>query len=349
MPYFDQERKGWRGVVKKEGKRYTSLFPTKTEAKHWETAKRKELENPAQEKIQTGMDLLTACNKYLDYCKLRNSKKECNEKKALYGKILRRWGNLDVEDVTSLMVIEYLEDRANEVSNNAWNVDRKRLSAMFGWLSKVHVIKENPVQGIDHMPVERKTDYIPPAEDFHKVMMVASDQDIVMIKCYYYTFARRSELFDWTWDDIDFEKGAYRLWTRKRLRGDKEEDWFKIEKDSDLYEVLFWQWRQRNEKSPYVFTNPKSGKKYTTRRRFLKGLCKRAGVKPFGFKALRKLGPSILNDTYNVSKKKLQSLLRHKSQNTTEIYLKNVDNDLASVVRLLERKDTQKDTQRKRS
>jgi len=43
--------------------------------------------------------------------------------------------------------------------------------------------------------------------------------------------------------------------------------------------------------------------------------------------------------------KKLQRLLRHKKQSTTEIYLKNVDDDLAGAVSLLEKKDTQRDTQ----
>jgi integrase len=71
-----------------------------------------------------------------------------------------------------------------------------------------------------------------------------------------------------------------------------------------------------------------------------KGLCKRAGVKPFGFKALRKFGPSVLNDVHKVSMKKLQKLLRHKSQATTEIYLKNIDDDLADAVSLLGKKPT---------
>jgi len=43
--------------------------------------------------------------------------------------------------------------------------------------------------------------------------------------------------------------------------------------------------------------------------------------------------------------KKLQKLLRHKSQATTEIYLKNIDDDLAAAVSLLQKKDTQRDTQ----
>ena len=70
-------------------------------------------------------------------------------------------------------------------------------------------------------------------------------------------------------------------------------------------------------------------------------LCKRAGVKPFGFKAFRKFGPSVLNDIHKVSIKKLQRLLRHKTQTTTEICLKKIDDDLSIALTLLEKKDTQ--------
>jgi integrase len=168
-----------------------------------------------------------------------------------------------------------------------------------------------------------------------------------MLKCYYYTFARRSEIFDWTWEDINFEKEWYRLWTRKRLHGDREADYFPLPKGSELFETLMWQWNNRNGNSPCVFTNPETGKKFTHRNLFMKGLCKRAGVKAFGFKAFRKFGPSVLNDIHKVSIKKLQRLLRHKAQTTTEIYLKKIDDDLSVGLRLLEKRDTHRDTQEK--
>ena len=82
--------------------------------------------------------------------------------------------------------------------------------------------------------------------------------------------------------------------------------------------------------------------------KFIKGLCKKVRVKPFGFKAFRKYGPSVLNDKHKVSMKKLQRLLRHQKQATAEIYLKNVDNDLVAAVSLLEKKDRQRDTQTKK-
>ena len=249
-----------------------------------------------------------------------------------------------VSDVTPMMVMKHLGDRARDVSDNAWNRDRKNLLAMFNWLCKIHGVTNNPVVNIDRMPEERKTEYIPSGEDIDRVIIAASGQDRVMLKCYYYTFARRSELFDWTWEDINFEKEWYRLWTRKRLHGDREADYFPMPKGSDLYEALTWQWEHRNKNSAYVFTDRQSGEKFTHRNTFMKRLCKRAGVKPFGLKAFRKFGPSVLNDIHKVSIKKLQRLLRHKAQTTTEIYLKKIDDDLAVGLRLLDRRDTPRDT-----
>ena len=242
------------------------------------------------------------------------------------------------------MVVKHLERERARVSNNAWNKDRKNLLAMFNWLRKIHNINNNPVVNIDRLPEERKIDYVPPAEDIDRVMMACSGQDRVMLQCYYYTFARKSEIFNWKWEDINFEKEWYRLWTRKRLHSDNQSDYFPLPKDSELHRALKWQWDHRNKNSVYVFTHPETGAKFVSRRRFMNGLCKRAGVKPFSFKAFRKYGPSVLNDVHKVSMKKIQTLLRHQNQKTTEIYLKRIDNDLSQSVMLLEKKDTPRDT-----
>lgn len=191
------------------------------------------------------------------------------------------------------MVLKYLEVRGRKVSANTWNRDRKDLNAMFNWLRKVHGIYHNPVANIDRMPAEHRPEYIPPAEDIDKVMMAADAGQRVLLKCYYYTFARKSELYEWTWEDINFENEWYRLWTRKRSNSNREADYFPMPEGSELYEALKWQWDHRDPKSPYVFTNPHTETRYVDRRRMLQGVCKTAGVKPFGYKAFRKFGPSV--------------------------------------------------------
>ena len=144
-------------------------------------------------------------------------------------------------------------------------------------------------------------------------------------------------------------------WARKKSgqkvprppHSDKEVDYFPLPDDSELYRALKWQWEHRNKNSPFVFTDPDTGQKFIHRNKFMESLCKRAGVRPFGFKALRKFGPSVLNDIHRVSIKKLQRLLRHRTQTTTEIYLKKIDDDLSVGLRLLEKKDTHRDTHTK--
>jgi len=48
----------------------------------------------------------------------------------------------------------------------------------------------------------------------------------------------------------------------------------------------------------------------------------------------------FVSNIHRVSIKKLQRLLRHKTQATTEIYLKKIDDDLSIGLRFLEKSDT---------
>jgi integrase len=73
----------------------------------------------------------------------------------------------------------------------------------------------------------------------------------------------------------------------------------------------------------------------------MKGLCKRAGVKEFGFHALRRYVASVLADTHKLSSKAIQRVLRHKNVTTTERYIHNLNNDMAAVMELLAEKNPQ--------
>jgi integrase len=68
-------------------------------------------------------------------------------------------------------------------------------------------------------------------------------------------------------------------------------------------------------------------------------LCKRAGVKVFGFHALRRYVASVLADTHKVSAKTIQWILRHKNVTTTERYIQNINRDLAATMDLLVEKN----------
>jgi integrase len=109
---------------------------------------------------------------------------------------------------------------------------------------------------------------------------------------------------------------------------------------NDLYESLNWLWKnQKFKQDLYVWINdkkgPNYGKPYKYRHSFLKGLCKRAKVRKFGFHALRRLVASILHDSGKVSLKKIQLLLGHSSLTTTERYIYHLGEDLKSTVGVL--------------
>ncbi len=65
------------------------------------------------------------------------------------------------------------------------------------------------------------------------------------------------------------------------------------------------------------------GKPFTKRQHFMKRACEKAGVKPFGFHAIRHLTATTLYHK-GYSESEIQAILRHKSPTTTNRYLKTI-------------------------
>ncbi len=341
MPFRSKSRGVWRGQVKHEGKTYQGTFQTRREAADWESAKRKELEQQVKTLTSTGTALLDFFNQYLDHSELRYTRKVFKEKKALCEELTMRWGAVLAEDVTPEMVNTYLHKIARSKSASRYNETRKRLLAMWNWGVKILDIPGNPVAKIERLPHDRAPQYTPPTADILKVLVAANREERIFLNCYLQTGARRSEIFRWTWvEDINFEKREVRLGTRKTRDGSMSYEWLPM--NEELYQELWSWWKNRRVKdTPYVFASTSNryyGQPFTSRHQFMKGLCKRAGVKPFGFHALRRYVASLLADTHKVSAKTIQRILRHKNVTTTERYIQNINRDLVAVMNLLSEK-----------
>lgn len=102
----------------------------------------------------------------------------------------------------------------------------------------------------------------------------------------------------------------------------------------ELFDALNEQ-RQSTD-SEWVFPNPKTGQPYTTRKNWMKNLCKNAGVKPFGLHALRHLSASVLAKA-RIPLIQIQKVLRHKKLSTTEHYLHQLE-DVRSALQVLSKK-----------
>jgi len=74
----------------------------------------------------------------------------------------------------------------------------------------------------------------------------------------------------------------------------------------------------------WVFTNQENGEPFKVRQKHMRQLCRRAGVKAFGYHAIRHLTASILAQA-DVSMVTIQRILRHKNLTTTERYIRGLE------------------------
>lgn len=169
-------------------------------------------------------------NEYLNFAGEKYVKKVYNQKRAVFSRLVKYFGpNKSVNDITPALVLNYLRGQAKKRSGYAVNKDRKDLSAGWNWAFKYldgfpqYLV--NPIKAIDKFPEVRKPRYIPPEEDFWAIYKNAGGQDRIMLLTYLHTAGRISEIFNLTWDDIDFSDNRIRLWTNKREKGNREFDW----------------------------------------------------------------------------------------------------------------------------
>jgi integrase len=99
---------------------------------------------------------------------------------------------------------------------------------------------------------------------------------------------------------------------------------------------VLWDLWKRREQEKWVFYNRKTGGRYNRRPKFMAMVCRKAGIKKYGFHTLRHLSATLLADQPKVSKKTIQGLLRHRSLTTTELYLHSIDESQRKAVKSLE-------------
>lgn len=323
MPYWNAKKKRWVGQVIRQGKKYHCFRKSKTEAKQWEAEKRIELKNQANSLQIRTVSLLDFASQYLDFSKMKFSKKTYEEKKFAFRLLFTSIDpGCPVGELHQGDILSHLQQQAETRSGNAANKDRKNLVAAWNWGCKY--IPDFPAKNpflIDRFPEIRSPRYVPSEDDFWRVFHQAeSFQDEVLLIAFLHLAARRNEVFNLRREDVNFENSQIRLYTRKRKDGSLEFDWLpltgKLEKL--LHEHLSM------HKSEWIFPNPKNGVPYLNRNKWLPRLCKKAQVKPFGIHGIRHLSASILVQN-GISLIDIQTILRHKNITTTQRYIHRLE------------------------
>jgi len=330
MSVYSVKGKGWRYDFTLEGIRYTGTwFKTKTKAKNAETRRREELAKPTEETATpTDMAFLELVNRRLDHVKAYNSEEHYHTYRYMAKRWVELWGELGCGEITGNMVEEHFLQRS-QVSAYTANKDLRYLRATFNYGLAKKLVVSNPTEGIDFLPVEKKIKAIPSPEEVDKVIEVADADTQDYLWTIRETMGRVGEINRLKWEDVDFEKRVVTLYTRKKRGGHLTPR--KVAMTEKLFEVLYHRYRKRDKDKPWVFwhrywsTKEKRFKEgpFGDRKKIMRVLCKKAGVRYFRFHPLRHAGASIM-DEQNVPIGAIQRILGHENRRTTEIYLHSV-------------------------
>ncbi len=270
-------------------------------------------------------------NEYLDHARRKFAEKTYKYKVYVYQQFLTFAGDKTTSKISIQLIEAYLRTRPTNIN---YNRHRKDLCALFAWAYKRRMVSENPCHFLERMPEPRFQRQIPTPEEMSKIMFAAGPERPFLLVIYH-TMARVDEILRLRWEDVNFQERTVRLWTRKRRDGSWA--WDKVPMNQVLYETLqpLWEKRSQNE---WVFLNSNTGTRYRHRPKLMGTICKRAGVRQFGFHAIRHYVASYLADRQKFSITQVSRLLRHQSKATTERYLQVIDPQLRDVMASLEEK-----------
>lgn len=340
MPTLRKDRgNAWLARVVVNGKEVDSKFfppgrkkgPEWMAARQWEVQRKEEyLRSQEKRAIPTGLDLLLAWGEqYLAHAERTMSHSTYVEKKTVMQALFAYCNEehiLAVEDLTKPMLYQFLADVADERGAKRANVYRKNLLAAWNWaLDSVEGFPQaiSTLERIKPFPVEAGDRYVPPEEDVIKVLNEAHGQDLVMLLTYYYTGARRGEVFRLTWADVNLDEGRIRLADHKAGAGRHRVRWLAMH--PELVKALSW-WRdvrpcQVDNVFMQTHCDSAMGLPFLQRNKLMPRLCERAGVRPFGFHAMRHKAAAITFVASGLSA--AQTLMGHYRATTTDIYVRS--------------------------
>ena len=342
MSSYFVKGKGWRFDFILEGTRFTgSWFKTKREAQKAEESKREEVINPLTvQQTPTDMGFLDLVNRRLDHVKAYNSVQHYQDTCYIARKWIKQWGLLTCNQISQEMIERFVMERS-KVSKVTANKEIRYLRSLFNFGKKKKLIQGNPLDDIDFLPEEKRIKYVPSPEDIDMVISAAGPDDQDYLWVIRETLGRMNEINNLTWDDVDFKTKTVTLYTRKKKGGHLTPR--KVPMTERLFKVLNRRYEKRNKDKPWVFWHRyKNGNNdweegpFKDRKKFMKTLCRKAGVKYFRFHALRHAGASLM-DNCNVSIGTIQKILGHENRSTTEIYLHTLGNSERAAMTIYEK------------
>jgi integrase len=330
MSVYFVKSKGWRYDFTIEGERYTGAwFETKRAALQAEGQRKEDisegLNNP---ETQTDMSFLELVNQRLDYVKTYDSKKHYDDYRYRARRWIRLWGNMNCSEISHETLEPFIFERSR-ISAQTANMEIRSLRATFNFAKRRDWIADNPTKDVGFLPVEKRVRYLPSQRDIDTVIAAADKETQDYLWAIRDTMARVSEINRLCWDDVNLQDRYVVLYTRKKKGGHLTPR--KVPMTERLFEIISGRFERRGPERPWVFWHRywsrTAGKwregPFMDRKKFMKTLCEKAGVRYFRFHALRHAGASVM-DNNNVPIGAIQRILGHENRETTEIYLHSI-------------------------
>lgn len=301
----------WIGrVMLPNGKRIEKAFPTKSAAEKWESIQRSALSH-----VKTGL----TCGQWL---KRRIEDYEArglvsiDDKRRCFSRFFQDVDQfLPVAMLTPEHALRHFSKVAKDISGDRANRSKRHLMEAWTWgVRFLGLPSFDPFTQVPDYPTQEKALVVPSEEDFWAMVdQVKGQQEKTAVLFLYYTACRRGELFRLQWQDIDFDREAVRLSCRKGRNASWFSAWVRIP-DELLQELK--RWKLQAGPGPQVFRLPRAF-------HFIQVLCQRAGVPSFGFHSIRHMvAVQLYRAGHTVAE--IQTLLRHRAPQTTEIYLRSL-------------------------
>ena len=162
--YFNKRREWWEYYFRHKKLSYTGAgFPRKKDALEAEADRKKEVKKPPKPKTEeTDMAFLTLLNRRLDYLQAYRTKKHYEDNVYMAKRWAKKWKDLTVHQVTPGMISAYLVNIRKTISAYTANKELGAMRAM--WNSGIKPpnrwFTDNPTDGIEFFPVEKKAKYV---------------------------------------------------------------------------------------------------------------------------------------------------------------------------------------------
>ncbi len=236
-----------------------------------------------------------------------------------------------IDAITSQDIEQYKAARKKSgVKLTTVNKCLQILSKMFNLAVTWGYLKDNPVKGVKKYPEEpfRRKRVLSPAEEEKFFTAMVPRYLKSMVKIFLNTGLRRKELFQLTWENVDFRNRQIFVQQTKTSKSRY------IPMNETVYQELKELFRNR-EGEGLVFVNSKTGKAFVDIRRAFYGACRRAGIKNLLLLDLRRTFATRLLQV-GVDIVTVQHLLGHTSVTTTQIYTMTNKEEKRKAVSLLE-------------